>query len=909
MTDPINTSEATKTLIIDLSEEYKIKIEKPSELKDSFFKDIYKKAAGAVTDIITQTEKKIDGVKDPFLNEQQDYNNIIAFCGERGTGKSSAMISFAQSLLKIDTKEATEFYGNEQEITKRRYETLKVIDPSLFEEDENIFEVILAQLFSSFETVLKGKEKDNDIDQKRKLLEQFEKVYENLQTIKKNGQKYDGEALETLSKLACGANLRENFKELVNRYLKFITKDDEEKKNIYLLVPIDDFDLNVNAVADMAEQIRKYLMIPTVIVLMAANIDLLKEAKEKSLRDSLNGNNYKENKNHDWREATQKYLLKFIPLERRIYLEELHISNVKKIKLVVKNSLTKQTFIEEKYSIEKSLFSLLFKKTGIIFLNEKEKIHHFFPKTLREVCSLVSTLSSFPEDNRNVSLSLFSSYFKNSWINENLTSEYRNIIFELYSQSHHDLNKQVIIRTIDYFAEKVQTKTKTINSDFFYLFKKEDKSSISEISNIINRINFPRNISLGDVLFFFTEVESFNDNVDFRKFVFATKLFYTIELNKILHSNLSQKTRLAQLREIVGTFLINPNVELIQKSKLIEGLAKRDYYEYDYTKVKNKCKSKDSTDLLFYEFIHFFTCNIGSIPPNNYRNKEDFEFTFENSTNKKKAYFNCTSFITNILFKEKLVESCFDDNTLKSLMQSESSIIKQLSNEETVSLLVHPFCNIEFIEKIFNPLVLKKNNLNRNQGFSFFLINYSKKMREQSKLLSEENSNLDLIEFKKIFENNAFFNYLDQMNPQSQLALDQIFFDAFPNHWVPFMESLARELKLGVERYHRFNLNIKELQNVIKVYLKSITRKPTYQNFSELANLARWLEDQLICIRNISDNLMDSPDISKLSGSEIVTQDYKDLVVNQEKEKTFVQDRIEKVLLHFQDLTLSADDE
>ncbi|HET6556768.1 MAG TPA: hypothetical protein VFG54_05600, partial [Prolixibacteraceae bacterium] len=221
MSDPTKEPVANKTLTIDLSEEYKIKIEEPEELEKSFFADIYKNAANAVREIIIQTEKKIEDINDPFLNQHQDYNNIIAFCGERGTGKSSAMISFAQSLLKIDSKEASEFYGNDQLVTKRRYQTLKVIDPSLFEEDENIFEVILAQLFSSFEIVLKGKEKDSDIDQKRKLLEQFEIVYENLQTIKKNGQKYDGEALETLSKLACGANLRENFKELVSRYLRF----------------------------------------------------------------------------------------------------------------------------------------------------------------------------------------------------------------------------------------------------------------------------------------------------------------------------------------------------------------------------------------------------------------------------------------------------------------------------------------------------------------------------------------------------------------------------------------------------------------------------------------------------------------------------------------------------------------
>lgn len=51
--------ESKPTLVIDLSEEYKIKIEDPDKLKGSFFEEIYLKAADAVDDIIGQTEKTL----------------------------------------------------------------------------------------------------------------------------------------------------------------------------------------------------------------------------------------------------------------------------------------------------------------------------------------------------------------------------------------------------------------------------------------------------------------------------------------------------------------------------------------------------------------------------------------------------------------------------------------------------------------------------------------------------------------------------------------------------------------------------------------------------------------------------------------------------------------------------------
>jgi DNA polymerase III delta prime subunit len=274
----------TYPLEIDLNEEYKIKIEEPNELGKSYFNEIYEKAGRAASEILKKSEisKKLKP-NDPFIKQEQEYNNIIAFCGERGTGKSSAMITFAKSLVNIEdanyeSNKKKPFY--DEDLYKIQFESLSVIDPTIFEEKENIFEVVLAQLFSSFEKEL-NKNNKHEIEDKRKVLELFQKVYDNLKTVQKNGEKYNGEALETLSKLSCGANLRSTFSELVSSYLSFIKKD-------CLIIPVDDFDLNVNAVSDMAEQLRKYLMIPNVIILMAADMKQLSDAIEQSIRKDFN---------------------------------------------------------------------------------------------------------------------------------------------------------------------------------------------------------------------------------------------------------------------------------------------------------------------------------------------------------------------------------------------------------------------------------------------------------------------------------------------------------------------------------------------------------------------------------------------------------------------------------------------
>ena len=45
----------------------------------------------------------------------------------------------------------------------------------------------------------------------------------------------------------------------------------------YLVIPIDDLDMNIKNGYEQLEQIRKYLMIPKVIVLISANYDQLEK--------------------------------------------------------------------------------------------------------------------------------------------------------------------------------------------------------------------------------------------------------------------------------------------------------------------------------------------------------------------------------------------------------------------------------------------------------------------------------------------------------------------------------------------------------------------------------------------------------------------------------------------------------
>lgn len=309
-----------KKLKFKIGDNYKSKVENIDEFSESIFKEIYKKSYESIAEImkINDVEKKKERAEKE--HDHEDFNNIIAFIGDRGTGKTSCMISLAKSLKeKKDKKEKIEeILGLGHEIMalliKKKFYLTRVIDPSHLTKNSNILENILADMFRAFKEELEDSKKDINQDEKRKVLKSFTEVYENLKTINLSKEKlFEKEGIDALLKLSSSNNLRRNIMRLVNEYLKFMNGGSET-----LVIQIDDIDLNTRHAYEMVEQIRKYLIIPNVIILMAVKLeqlsDIITQKYLKEYKESIDKENIKlEDVSH----MTEKYLEKLIPIERR----------------------------------------------------------------------------------------------------------------------------------------------------------------------------------------------------------------------------------------------------------------------------------------------------------------------------------------------------------------------------------------------------------------------------------------------------------------------------------------------------------------------------------------------------------------------------------------------------------------
>lgn len=297
----------------------RVKIEKIEEFRDSIFEDVYDSAASLVTRIVEENALLAEGEDEAenFCNGNA-ISNVIAFVGERGMGKSSAMLSFAYYLKQYGGKnEYAEFCTLPQGVS---FCALEKIDAGSLVR-ESLFDVVLAEMWGAFcsrieeigsEGFLLNTTKDrfNQVKNAYNLYYQSDEKLRSLTTVRK------------LQELSRSLQLRSSFAELVSAFLKCMTmRRDKDRKKPFLVLAIDDLDMAGDDALTILDQMRVFLSVPQVVVLTTVNIDklLLTNAKKYSemLLDSMIVRDYEKGL---VRTYANQYIAKVLPANNRIYM-------------------------------------------------------------------------------------------------------------------------------------------------------------------------------------------------------------------------------------------------------------------------------------------------------------------------------------------------------------------------------------------------------------------------------------------------------------------------------------------------------------------------------------------------------------------------------------------------------------
>lgn len=389
------------TSTLNTTSAYRIKLEGVDEFSSSIFSDVYDSAKHNLLEIINQL---VLSKEQQLSNKYDAYNNVIAFTGERGKGKSSSMISFLEALIDYTPQKKDAFYNDFHTHTPH-FVALDVIDPSLFRGKETLFEIVLAKMFSHFKKAIEGTSINVTDEDRRKLVQYFQNVFGNLKyTTGNKDDLYNEETLEALLKLSTSSNLRDSFGQLVKMFLYVVGT--EKSNNNILVITIDDFDLRLEGVYDMLEDVRQFLITPNVIILIACKMEQLRESIYSKIYSDLSK---KITDNERFEESfidseiqgkAEKYIAKLVPITHRVHLpslgkisdediddteinEEIELSKKEELTINQKNHSCNENKI--RISV---IPKLIFEHLGI-YINP-ELYNYFYPKTLREYHTFIA---------------------------------------------------------------------------------------------------------------------------------------------------------------------------------------------------------------------------------------------------------------------------------------------------------------------------------------------------------------------------------------------------------------------------------------------------------------------------------------------------------------------------------------
>lgn len=549
-------------LIITKGQEFKIVV-KDSIRDDDVFIEQYEQAAGMLNTIVAESIVAVEKSDKPFntlysLNEYE--NNIIAFCGERGEGKSSAMLTFINSLytnLPKTLQGEDKFYEKYQELYKVHFSEPIIIDPSQFDDVHNILDIILAKIYRNFSRRYEENNRCVDEFDINRLQNQFQKVYREVSMINNQSKMLDDEFdyegnIGKLSKLGESTDLKEDLQELIKQYLEFVKKcSNRENGKERLIIAIDDLDLCNSNAYKMAEQIRKYLIIPQIVIIMAVKIEQLELCVEENTIAEFKGvistaKQQKEEKQDRISEEIQgmseRYVAKLIPKARRIYLPKAQSLEDIKVIYKEKNRIIWESKTDD--NLVKSVLDLIRERTGMIFLPEKSGMSYLLPDNLRDMVNWIVFVADMQErvedDNEEIcddiylkNIKKFIQYFNGEWITRQMPDMFgRELRFmEKMDNLHMNLNA-------NWFLKKLYMSTD----------KKENEKNDNNISKKVGA--YWKNIQW---------LIWFKDNIydmDIERKSYGLKVLYTAKLNQWIREGKSEKAT-----ALIGGYIWGSEVE------------------------------------------------------------------------------------------------------------------------------------------------------------------------------------------------------------------------------------------------------------------------------------------------------------------------------------------------------------
>lgn len=498
--------------------------------KNSTFQATYRNAEQCLRDMV-RARGEVPKMEPFQIQSPDSQNRVMAFVGDRGTGKTSAMVSFVNACVdgSVAVYEPGNAYGAEAH--RCSFYALPVIEPSGFSDGESIVGCVVSQIYSELE------ECHDKLDRSliQTIINQCTDVREAIRVRGMSSQallEQNSDELSHLRLLAQTKRLREWLRELIDSYLAMRTvcsskrssgcTAKEDSSLSYLIVPIDDIDTSIHAAYRLAEELRSYFMLPNVVVVMALKVEQLSDALEQCFINEFK-DLYTAGLFLDTQPVAMaaKYIQKLIPEQRQVRMPSLILTE--------QSSCTLQTE-EGDQPLVGYMLGLVYRKTGLLLIPDEWENHPLIPHNLR---ALHQMLSLFQEMTDTVKLQ-----------GQEGRQQYLNQLerAEKWLLGHIASNK-IPVNLSSILREFVAHQDQGVNAFLWRALGRALRDDAApEARALMDRSVRNDNISVGDVLYLLRVLEETDVESGLALFGAAVRMLYSIRLRRRMIQSLDLET-------------------------------------------------------------------------------------------------------------------------------------------------------------------------------------------------------------------------------------------------------------------------------------------------------------------------------------------------------------------------------
>ena len=447
----------------------------PITEKQALMYPVFEQALYALINVLKSSDKWVE--ENESLPEKDFYgygNNVIAFCAPRGQGKTSAMLSLTHALSECGRASAASCRRGDRYcaspepvdstspwakiIDNRNYLVVPPIDPTVLDKHESVVGLILAWLFQEINSKWS---KNDGLSAERFEREQLD-VLKHFQKCKECLNRHSSTKAEDFSDLIKSSivlEVKAHFNAILECYFRLCG---QPNKTNYLIIQLDDTDMDMVNAYDVLEDVRKFLSVPSTVVMMATYLRQLRMLVARHYEETLGIPQSAGEASVAYTQMATKYIDKLIPAQQMI-----HINSFRHLRDLT-GTLNLRAFQpdeDEDVDVEKAFLEVIQERTGLFFLQHTSYVSNILPTTLRGLVHLYQLLDKMkpipfldkidPISDTGIrdfmtclkirqhNLFLVEDYFRNDWCYSNLDEKDQEIMWAI-SQAHTALKLQII---------------------------------------------------------------------------------------------------------------------------------------------------------------------------------------------------------------------------------------------------------------------------------------------------------------------------------------------------------------------------------------------------------------------------------------------------------------------------------